>query len=118
MGPKYRQPKNAKQKAKQEAKYSRGTNSAPYGSSNHGDGSVSADGVDSYPRTMDSHRGDGAYDKGRIAPIHVAQHQENWGSGNSNSMQQRESGSMNYLKDKDAITHEDDKRLAKQMLPQ
>ena len=89
-----------------------------YGSMNHGDGSVSEYGRGSYPRTMDHHRRDPGYDSGRINPIEVAQHQESWDDRAENSMRQHESGSMDYLSDKDEINREDHDRISKYMLPQ
>jgi hypothetical protein len=89
-----------------------------HGSSNHGDGWVSEYHRGYGPYTMDKHSKDPGYKNGRMEAMKVAQKQEDWGCGCSDSMRQYESGSMDYLSDKNEIRNADEKRISRQMLPQ
>ena len=88
-----------------------------YGSSNHGSGWVSEYHRGYGPYTMNDHKKDPGYKGGRMDAVKVAQHQEPWGCDCTDAMKQHESGSMNYLSDKDGIRREDSRRISGQMLP-
>lgn len=89
-----------------------------YGSSNHGSAWGSEYHSGHGPYTMDDHKKDPGYEGGRIHAMEVAQRIEDWGSGAGNAMRQHESGSMDYLSDKNEIRDEDNRRISREMLPQ